>query len=123
MLDSVWQLVHNATSHCRLVWLISSGPKQQSKVCWNQDLTKVVRPSAPLLPKSGRQMKSFGSERRYSGLPLMQVSQPLHTDLCGSSCLANNGFEWICGGKKEKSLHSFTGDTSMKVPSGFKYFK
>lgn len=98
----MWQLVHNAVSHCRKVWLISRGPKQQSKVCWNQDLTNEVRFSAPRLPKSGRQVKSFGSEWRYSGLPLMQVSQPLHTNFCPSSFPANTGFEWICDGKEDR---------------------
>lgn len=64
MPDSAWQLVHNAISHCRLVWLISRRPKQQSKDCWNHDLTNAESPSAPLQPNSGRQTKSFGSARR-----------------------------------------------------------
>lgn len=34
----------------------------------------------------------------------MQVSQPLQTGFCGSSCLANSRFEWIYGpkGNREK---------------------
>ncbi|TNN70231.1 hypothetical protein EYF80_019445 [Liparis tanakae] len=85
---------------------LTVGPKQQSKDCWNQDLTRELRPSAPLLPKSGRQVKSFGSERRYSGLPLTQVSQPLHAGLCGSSCPANADFAWICDarGNSDKAV-------------------
>lgn len=98
MLLSGWQLVHSASSHCRLVWLISRGPKQQSKVRWNQALTTDVRSSGPWLPNSGKQVKSFGSERRYSGLPLTQVSQPLQTLFWGSSRRANAFFESICGG-------------------------
>lgn len=90
-----WQPVHKAASQLRVVEFKAKEPKLQSKALSNQDLTRVVRDSGPLVQNRGKLTKSEGSDLRYSGSPLTHVSQPHQTTFCASAAAANTGLDWI----------------------------